>query len=178
LVEDVTNLATCWYVDFPNIGTIDLDTLELPSNDQEMLEVATKRMFAEPSILDTITSVVSVLRQYEGVGGSALPAASEAAERVLEESTTGTESDVVVSPPSPAGEGTGASLPHPAEVVTAAPAASVVDVAEGLLREVGPPSPRPVATATEEILRSGQPAAPSQECDTPEGTTSAASPEI
>jgi hypothetical protein len=76
LVEDVTNLAVCWYVDFPDIGTIDLDTLELPSNDQEMLEAATKRMFAEPSILDTIASVVLVLRQYEGVGGSALPAAS------------------------------------------------------------------------------------------------------
>jgi hypothetical protein len=49
-----------------------------------MLEVATERMFADTLILDTITAVVSVLRQDEGAGGSALPAASEAAEGILE----------------------------------------------------------------------------------------------
>jgi hypothetical protein len=109
-----------------------------------------------PSILDTIASVVSVLRQYEGAGGSALPAASEVAEGVLEESTAGTESVMVVSPLSPAGEGTGVSLPQPAKVVAVAPAASVADVAEGVVGEEGPPSPRPVAAATEEILWSDQ----------------------
>jgi hypothetical protein len=41
-VEDVVDLAACRYLDFPDIGTIDLDTFELPSNDREMLEVATK----------------------------------------------------------------------------------------------------------------------------------------
>jgi hypothetical protein len=110
-VEDAMDLVACRYVDFPGIGTIDLDTPELPSNDREMLEVATDRIFAEPSILDTIASVASALRQYEGAGGSALPAASEAAEGVLEESTAGIESTVVVSLPSPDREGMGASLP-------------------------------------------------------------------
>jgi hypothetical protein len=80
----VANLASCRYVDFPSIGTINLDAPELPSNDREMLEVATERMFADTLILDTITAVVSVLRQDEGAGGSALPAASEAAEGILE----------------------------------------------------------------------------------------------
>jgi hypothetical protein len=61
-VEDVMDLAACQYVDFPGIGTIDLDAPELPSNDREMLEVAIEQMFAEPSILETITSVASVLR--------------------------------------------------------------------------------------------------------------------
>jgi hypothetical protein len=72
-VEDVMDLAACRYVDFPSIGTINLNAPELPRNDREMLEVATERMFAELSILDTITSVASALRQYEGAGGSAPP---------------------------------------------------------------------------------------------------------
>jgi hypothetical protein len=72
-VEDVMNLAACRYVDFPSIGTIDLDSPELSSNDQEMLEVTTELMFAEPSILNTIASVASALRQYKGAGGSVPP---------------------------------------------------------------------------------------------------------
>jgi hypothetical protein len=66
-----------------------------------MLEVAMERMFAEPSILETIASVASALRQYKGASGSALPATPEAAEGVLMEPTTGAESATVVSAPSP-----------------------------------------------------------------------------
>jgi hypothetical protein len=103
--------------------------------------VATQRMFADPSILDTITSVMSALRQYEGAGGSVPPTASEVAVEVLEESAAGTESAVVVSPPSSAREGTGASLPQLVETIAAAPAASVTDVAEGVVGGVGPSPP-------------------------------------
>jgi phosphoenolpyruvate-protein kinase (PTS system EI component) len=60
-------------VDFPGIGTIDLDTTKLLSNDREMLEVVTEQMFADPSILDTIASVTSTLCQDEGAGDSAPP---------------------------------------------------------------------------------------------------------
>jgi hypothetical protein len=80
---------------------------------------------------------------------------------VLEESAIGTESAVVVSPPSPAREGTSVSLPHPAEIVAVAPTASVVDV-EGVVGGAGNLSPRPVATATEEVLVPSQPAVASQ----------------
>jgi hypothetical protein len=110
---------------------------------------------------------VSALRQDEGVGGSATPAASEAAEGVLEESAAGTESAMVVSPPSPARVGMGASLPLPAETVAAAPAASVVDVVEGVAGRVEPSSPRSITAAVEKILVPSQPAAASQECDAP-----------
>jgi hypothetical protein len=96
------DLAACRYVDFLGIGTVGLDAPELPSNDREMLEVVTERMFVELLILDTITSVVSALRQYEGAGGSAPPAVPEA---VPEESAAGTESDAVVPAPSPTREG-------------------------------------------------------------------------
>jgi hypothetical protein len=60
-IEEVMDLATRRYVDFPSIGIIDLDTPELLSNDREMLEVATERMFTEPSILETIASVTLAL---------------------------------------------------------------------------------------------------------------------
>jgi phosphoenolpyruvate-protein kinase (PTS system EI component) len=72
-VEGATDLSSCRYVDFPDIGTIDLDTTELPSNDREILKVATKRMFADPSILDAIASVTSALREDEAAGVSAPP---------------------------------------------------------------------------------------------------------
>jgi hypothetical protein len=39
-VESAADLASCQYVDFPGIGTIDLDAPEFPSNVREMLEVA------------------------------------------------------------------------------------------------------------------------------------------
>jgi hypothetical protein len=117
-----------------------------------MLEVATERMFTEPSILDTIVSVASALHQYEGAGGSTLPAASEVAEGVLEESAAGTESAMVVSAPSPAREGTSASVPELAEAAGRAPAAMVVNVAEEVVGGAGPLSPRPFAVATEEVL--------------------------
>jgi hypothetical protein len=132
-------------------------------------------MFADPSIFDTIASA---LHQGEGADGSAPPATSEAADGVLEESAVGTESAVVVSPPSPAREGMCASLPLPAETVAAAPAASVVDVVEGVVEGEGPSSPRPIVAATEEVLVPSQSVAASQERNAPDGATRAASPKI
>jgi hypothetical protein len=39
-VKDMMDLAACRFVDFPGIRTVDLDVPELPSNEQEMLQVA------------------------------------------------------------------------------------------------------------------------------------------
>jgi hypothetical protein len=72
-VVEVMDMAACRYVDFPGIGTINLDAPELPGNDRELLEAATERMFTEPMILETIALVVSALRQYESASGSAPP---------------------------------------------------------------------------------------------------------
>jgi hypothetical protein len=99
------------YVDFPSIGSIDLDASKLPRNGREILDVATEQMFTDPSILDAIASVASALCQEEGAGSSAPPAAPEAAKGVLGESTAGTESVAIMSPPTPTVEGTSASLP-------------------------------------------------------------------
>jgi hypothetical protein len=116
-------------VDFPGIGIAGLDAPELPSNDREMLEVATERMFAEPSILETIASVMLALRQYESAGGSAPPAASEAAKVDPEESAAGAKSVVVVPAPLPTREGQEASLPQPVETAASATAATAANAA-------------------------------------------------
>jgi hypothetical protein len=101
--EEAMELATHQYVDFPGIRIVDLDAPELLSNDREMLEVATKRMFAEPTILETLASVSLAMRQYESVGGSAPSAAPEAAERVPEvERKVLDDEEVVCRPPPPA----------------------------------------------------------------------------
>jgi hypothetical protein len=71
---------------------------------------------------------------------------------------------VVVSPPSPARVGMGASLPLPAETVVAAPAAPMVDMVEGVAGRVEPSLPRSITTAAEKILVLSQPVAASQEC--------------
>jgi hypothetical protein len=54
----------------------------------------------------------------------------------------------------------------------------VVDVAEGIVGEAGPLSPRPVTATAEEVLMSSQLVVASPELDAPEDTTKAASPEI
>jgi hypothetical protein len=112
-VEDVIYMAACGYVDFPGIGTIDLLASELSSNDREMLEVAMEHMFAELSILETIASIASVLRQYESAGGSGPPAAPEATEGVLEESAADAKSAMVTSAPWPSREDQGTPYPNP-----------------------------------------------------------------
>jgi hypothetical protein len=109
-IEGATDASSSQYVDFPGIRIIDLDATELPSNDREILEAARERMFADPSVLDAIALVQPLPRQDEGAGGSAPPAALEAAEGVLGEPTTGTELVVIEPLPTPAGESTDAPL--------------------------------------------------------------------
>jgi hypothetical protein len=54
-VEEVLELATSRYIDFPEVRIIDLEAPQLP---EKVLEVAMERMFAEPSIMDTIALVL------------------------------------------------------------------------------------------------------------------------
>jgi hypothetical protein len=80
-VEEVMELATCRYIDFPGVGVIDL---EAPKLLEKVLEVATERMFAEPPIMETIASVTKALHEYERASGFAPHAAPGASEAVLE----------------------------------------------------------------------------------------------
>jgi hypothetical protein len=50
LIEGVAETSSFRYLDFPGIGIIDLDAIELPGNDREILEAVTERMFSDLSI--------------------------------------------------------------------------------------------------------------------------------
>jgi hypothetical protein len=97
-IEGAANTSMSRYLDFPGIGIIDLDAIELPSNDREILEAVTEWVFADPPLLNAIASDPPVPRQDGDAGGSAPSAAPEVAEGLLGESTAGTESAAIERP--------------------------------------------------------------------------------
>jgi hypothetical protein len=73
--EEMMELATCWYVDFPGVGVIDLEAPQFP---KRVYEVVAERMFNEPTIMETIASVSKELQEYERAGGFASTVAADA----------------------------------------------------------------------------------------------------
>jgi hypothetical protein len=145
--EEVTKLAMCWYIDFPSVGVIDL---EAPQLLEKVYEVASERMFNEPTIMKTIVSVSKVLQEYERAGGFAPSVAVETADAALETAATDVEPTVDASalPPTDEGRETSPQLAEAAE----APA-SVVEAGatEAIVREEGSSPPRPVAAEAEDV---------------------------
>jgi hypothetical protein len=133
-VEELMELAMCRYIDFPGFGIIDL---EAPQHPEKVLEVATERMFTEPSIMETIASVSKALHEYERAGGFAPAAAAEAAEAALEAHAAGTESVASVPAPPPTSEDRVASLPQPAEASETVAAVIVTNAVEVDNEEAG-----------------------------------------
>jgi hypothetical protein len=170
-VEEVMELATCRYIDFPGVGVIDL---EAPQQPEKVLEVATKRMFAETTIMETIASVSKALHEYERAGGFAPHAAPGAPEAVPEVPTAGMEPAVDASALLPTSESREAPLPQPAEAVKTAIAVAATSAVEVVVGEAGSLPSLPVVTEVEP----DEPAAVILEQVAPEGTTRAASTEI
>jgi hypothetical protein len=166
-IEGTTDTSSSQYMDFPGIWIIDLDATKLSSNDREILEAVTERMFADPSILDSITSDPPAPRQDESTGCLVPSAAPEVVEGVLRESAAGTESAVIDPLPTSVRENTDAPLLQPAEAAMTAPTPSVVSAVEGVVGGVGPSSPQPVAATAEEVLVPSQPIVSPQERDAP-----------
>jgi hypothetical protein len=52
--EEMMELATCRYIDFPGVGVIDLEAPQLPD---KVYKVVAERMFNEPMIMEMIASV-------------------------------------------------------------------------------------------------------------------------
>jgi hypothetical protein len=176
-IEGAEDMSMSRYLTIPGIGTIDLDATELPSNDREILEAVTERVFTNPSLLDTIMLGPPAPRQDGDAGGPASSAAPEAAEGVLEESAAGAESAAIVPPLLSTGENADAPLHQTAEAVVAAPPPLIAGAAEEVVGAAEPWSPQP-AVAAEEVTAQSQPTTVPQEHDAPEGATRAASPEI
>jgi hypothetical protein len=134
-------------------------------------------VFADPSLLDAITSDPPVPRHDGDVGGLAPSATPVVAEGVLKESAVGTESAAIEPLPMFVGESTNTPPLQPAEAAVVAPTPSVVGVVEGVIGRVGPSSPQPAAAVAEELPGLRQPATVPQEHDAPEGVTKVASPQ-
>jgi hypothetical protein len=140
-------------------------------------EVASKRMFNEPTIMDTIASVSKALQYYEHAGGFAPAVAAEAADAALMVPTAGDELAADAPVALPASESQEEPLSGPAEAAEAI-AAAVTDAAGAVVEEVRLLPPRPVAANADEARASDEPAATDQEQVAPEGSARAASPEI
>jgi hypothetical protein len=174
-IEEVTELETSRYIDFPGVGIVDLEAPELPS---KVLDVAAEWIFAEPLILETITSISQALHQYERAGGFDPPVVSEAAEAAAKVSATCTDSVADAPAPPPTSEGQEASLSQPVEVAEPTTTAVAAGAAEGVVGEAGSSSSRLVAAGVDEVLIPDEPAAALQKSVAPEDMTRAASPEI
>jgi hypothetical protein len=141
--EEVMELATCRYINFPGIGVIDLEAPQLP---KKVYKVASERMFNELMIMETITSVSKVLQEYVCVGGFAPAVAAEPADVVLEAPATHVEPTADASAPPPAIESRKALLLQPAEAAEAPASVAEAGAAEAVAKDEGSSPPRPVVT--------------------------------
>jgi hypothetical protein len=173
-VDEVMDLVTCQYMNFLGVGVIDLEAPQLP---EKVLEVVTKRMLAEPSIMDMIALVSKALQEYERVGGFAPAVTVEATDAALEApaASSGPTADAPVPPP--VSESREVSLPQPAGAAEATVAAATTSVAEAVVEEAGTLLPRLVTDEANEVRALDEPAAAAQEQAAPEGTARDASPE-
>jgi hypothetical protein len=146
--EEVMELATCRFIDFPGVGVIDLEAPQLP---EKVYEVVSERMFNESTIMETITSVSKALQEYECTGGFTPSVAVETADVALETPAAHVEPTADASVPPPLDESREMSLPQSAEAAEAP--ASIIDTgaAEAVVGEVRSLPPRPVATKTEDV---------------------------
>jgi hypothetical protein len=168
--EEVMELATCRYIDFPGVGVINL---EAPQRPEKVFEVVTERMFTELMIMETIASVSKALQEYKRTGGFAPTVAAEAADAALEAPTAHVEPTVDASAPPSAIESREASLPQSAEAVEAPASVTKAGAAEVVVGEVGSLPPRPVAADARDVETRvpDDPAAAVQELVAPEMMT-------
>jgi hypothetical protein len=79
-IEEMMDLETCRYIDFPGVGVIDLEAPQLPEKEYE---VAAKQRSNELTIKETIASILMALQEYERAGGFASAAATDVGGTIL-----------------------------------------------------------------------------------------------
>jgi hypothetical protein len=145
-----------------------------------VFEVASERMFNEPTIMETIVSVSKVLQEYERAGGFAPAVAAEAANAALEAPAAHVEPTADAFAPPSAIESWEASLPQSAEAAEAPASVAEAGTADAVVGEEGLPPHRSVVadTGDAETHVPDKPTAAILEPAAPETMTRAASPEI
>jgi hypothetical protein len=183
MVEEMMDLETCQYINFPGVGVIDLEAPQLPKKEYE---VAAEQRSNKSTIMEqrsnksTIMSVSKVLQEYERAGGFASAAAADAEDVALATPAACEEPREDASAPPHVDEGREASPPRPVEAAeTPAPVAKPVS-AEAIVGEEGTSLPGPVIVEVEgvEARMLDEPAAVAQESAIPETVARAATPEI
>jgi hypothetical protein len=114
-------------------------------------------MFAEPSIMETITSISKALHEYERADGFAPPATSEAAKVVPEGHVAGTELAVDAPMPPPTSERREVPLPQPAEAAKTTAAVAATGTREVVVGVAGSSSSCLVATSDNEVCVPNEP---------------------
>jgi hypothetical protein len=117
-VEEVMDLETCRYIDFPGVGVIDLKVLQLPEKEYE---VASERTSNEPTIMETIASVSKALQEYERASGFALAATIDAEDAAISAPAAYVEPSEDASVPPRVNEGREASPPQLVEAPSSSP---------------------------------------------------------
>jgi hypothetical protein len=171
------DLETCRYIDFPEVGVIDL---EVPQPLEKEYKVAAERRSNEPTIMDMITSVSKALQEYEHAGGftsatgtgveDAALAALAACVKPTEDASALPHVDESREVPSP-------ELVETAETPAPMPEPSV---AEPVVGEEGASPPDPIAAEAEgfEARVLDDPDAIAQESAVPEMVARATTSEI
>jgi hypothetical protein len=176
-VEEMMDLETCQYIDFPDVGIIDLEAPQLPEKEYT---VAVERRSNELTIMETIALVSKALQEYERACGFSSAAATDAEDVALAAPAAREGSTEDASAPPHVDEGREASPPGPVEAVeTPAPVANPISV-ETVVGEEGTSPPGPVAVEVDGVKSRmlDELAAIAQESAIPETVARAATPEI
>jgi hypothetical protein len=147
-VEEMMDLETCRYIDFPSVWVIDLEVPQLPEKEYE---VVAEWRSNEPTIMETIASVLKAPQEYERAGGVASAAATDAEDVALAAPAARMEPTKDASAPPYVDEGREAS---PAQLVETAETPTPVPdpgMAEPVIRKEGTSPPHLVAVEVEGV---------------------------
>jgi hypothetical protein len=176
-VEEMMDRESCWYIDLPGVGVIDLEAPRLP---EKKYDVAVERRSNEPTIMEMIASVSNTLQDYEHACDFAPAAAEDMEDVALAVPAARVEPIEDASAPPHVDEGREASPPGLVEAAET-PAPVVKPVSTGAVAgevETSPPGPVTVEVEDVEARALDEPAAVVQGLAVPETVARAITPEI
>jgi hypothetical protein len=175
--EEVMELATCRYINFPSVGVIDL---EGPQYSEKGYEATEEWMSNAPTIRETLASVSKALQEYESADGFSLASRVEDADAALVAPVGLAEPTVGASVPLAVDEDLEAPPPQPAETTDAPVSVAGAGASEAIVGEEASSPPRLVVAYTEsvDVRIPDELTTVTQGPITPETATRAASPEI
>jgi hypothetical protein len=177
MVEEMMDLEMGRYIDFPGVGVIDLEAPQLLDKEYE---VAAERTSNEPTIMETIVSVLKALQEYERSCDFTSVAATDAEDAALAALAAHVEPTEDASVPPQVNEGREVLPPQSVEAAGAPAPVAEPGAVEAVVRGEEISSPHPVATEAEgvETLVLDEPTTVARESVVPETMTKATTPEI